>query len=89
MYLLGAKIGENPRSKPFKKSHKVFVLTCGYVLNCGFRVTKNTVFLRCFLLTYFMILQNIGKNSDSVIIPVEKNIIPNTTVIIELTLIFF
>ena len=26
-----AKIGENPRSKPFKKSHKVFVLTCGYV----------------------------------------------------------
>ncbi len=54
-----------------------------------FRVTKNTVFLRCFLLTYFMILQNIGKNSDSVIIPVEKNIIPNTTVIIELTLIFF
>ena len=52
-------------------------------------LTKNTVFLRCFLLTYFMILQNIGKNSDSVIIPVEKNIIPNTTVIIELTLIFF
>jgi hypothetical protein len=31
VYLLGAKIGENPRSKPFKKSHKVFVLTCGYV----------------------------------------------------------
>ena len=45
----GAKIGENPRSKPFKKSHKVFVLTCGYVLNYGFWVTKNTVLLRCFL----------------------------------------
>ena len=27
----GAKIGQNCLSKPFKKSHKVFVLTCGYV----------------------------------------------------------
>ena len=27
----GARIGQNCLSKPFKKSRKVFVLTCGYV----------------------------------------------------------
>ena len=36
-----------------------------------------------------MILQNIGKIAHSVAMPLEKNIIPNTTVIIALTLIFF
>ena len=45
---------------PLKKAHKVFVLTCGYVLNYGFGVTKNTVFLRCVLsdIFCFMIAEN-------------------------------
>ena len=44
--------GEKRGKYPFlslSKNHKVFVLTCGYVLNCGFWVIKNTVLLRCFL----------------------------------------
>lgn len=45
---------------PFKKAHNVFALTCGYVLNYGFGVTKNTVFLRCVLsdIFCFMIAEN-------------------------------
>ena len=46
--------------KAFKKSHKVFVLTCGYVLNCGFWVTKNriaTMFFAVHIL--FLILINL------------------------------
>jgi len=37
-------LGENRVNIPFlslsKNHNKVFVLTCGYVWNCGFRVTK-------------------------------------------------
>ena len=49
-----AKIGQISLSKLSKKSRKVFVLICGYVLNCGFWVTRNTVLLRCF--SAFLIL---------------------------------
>ena len=49
----GLKSEKIPHSKSFKESHKVFVLTCGYVLNCGFWVTKNTVLLRCSSLFIF------------------------------------
>ena len=52
----GQKSGWISLSKPFKKSHKVFVLTCGYVLNLGFWIVKNTVFLRCFLSFKYSIL---------------------------------
>ena len=48
--------GEKQGKYPFlslSKNHKVFVLTCGCVFNCGFWVTKNTVLLRCFLLFIF------------------------------------
>jgi hypothetical protein len=31
LLFFGVKIGQNSLSKPFKKSHKIFVLTCGYV----------------------------------------------------------
>ena len=48
MWLFGAKIGGNPRSKPFKKSHKIFVLTCGYVWNCEFWSKKTPYFYDVF-----------------------------------------
>lgn len=40
-------------------------------------------------LSYFIILQNIGKIALNVVMPVIKNISPNITTIIELALIFF
>ena len=52
MSFLGAKIRENFLPKPFKKSHKVFVLTCVYVLNCGFWVIKTAFKKRGFLCGY-------------------------------------
>ena len=63
---LGAKIGQNCLSKPFKKSHKVFVLTCGYVGNCRVWGNKKhriaTMFLVIHSNVYFKSKRNFSQS---------------------------